>query len=212
MARGLGSKAMIKILSALIGLIMCIPALAADDIIFDPSVDVALEKTAIVVLPDALKKAASDKARVAGSQSWLSVNFVVGNPTGLRVGIFPFSSERLKIGVEAIGGEQSGMYAGGMGVRMQILLAGGAKNAFYVSPGVDVYLAPPSVGLLGHYESVYYVASDVDASWVHQFSQGLGYELGMKVGGEIALDAPVWMSTSRTAILPELGLFTGLRF
>ena len=32
------------------------------------------------------------------------------------------------------------------------------------------------------------------------------------IGYAFALDAPAWLSTSRIAVLPELGIFTGLRF
>jgi hypothetical protein len=168
-------------------------------------------KVAVVVAPDALKKAlaASEKA---GQDNWLAINFVAGNPMALRVEAFPFTGKNIKVGVEALVGEQAGSAAGGLGVRLQIRLAGNAHDAFYVSPGVDVYLSPPTTAGLGHYESIYYVASDVDVSWLHQFTRHFGLELGVKAGGEVALNAPAWLSTGHTAVLPELAIFAGFRF
>lgn len=176
--------------------------------VLDPA---AAGRMAVVVAPDALQNAAMAAHR-AGDDMWLAVNFVVGNPSGLRVEAFPFSSRNLKVGIEAIAGEQTGSFAAGAGVRLQIRLAGGPRNGLYVSPGVDVYLSPPTTTGMGHYESIYYVATDVDVSWLHEFAHHFGVEVGIKAGGEVMLDAPSWVSTTHTAILPELGIFAGVRF
>ena len=199
----------------------------ADFEITTPSHDAPHAKVALVVAPDAFKKALR---RAGGDDNlWLAVNFMVGNPVGLRVQAFAYASPVLRVGVEAMAAEMTGnpigiksefmspagpdgVYAGGAGLRVEILLASGRHNAFYLSPGVDVYVAPPTTHLMGHYESIYYVASDVDATWVHKFSESFGMEIGVKAGGQIALDTPSWMALSHEAIFPELAVFTGVRF
>lgn len=166
---------------------------------------------AVLVMPDALKTARA-RANAIGDDLWMGVNIVGGNPTGLRAEAYPIGGETLRLGFEGIGGEQMGSWAGGAGARIQIRLAGGERNAFFASPGVDVYFSPPQASGFGHYEWIYYVATDLDVSWVHRFTRYFGFETGIKAGGEIGLNAPSWLSLTHVAALPELGIFVGVRF
>jgi len=169
------------------------------------------QKIAVVVAPVAAEQLL-ESAHRAGDDNWVAVNLVVGNPTGVRVEAFPFSSKYLKVGVEALGGVQQLSEAGGGGVRLQIRVLASRKNALYISPGVDVYFSPPTAQLFGHYGTVYYASADVDVSWLHEFAHHFGFEVGIKAGGEVGWGLPAYESLSGTAILPEVSLFTGVRF
>jgi hypothetical protein len=188
------------------------PALRADTEVEvapqSPAPTSADGKIAVVVMPDALAKA----QHLAGQDNWIAINIVAGSPSGVRLEAFPFTSGNFKVAIEGFVGEQRLSFAGGGGLRLQFRVVGNARNALYVSPGVDLYVSPPSSQYFGHYKTLYFVASDVDVSWVHEFSDHFAYELGLKVGGSVEFNAPAYESLSGTAFVPDLAIFTGVRF
>jgi hypothetical protein len=185
-------------------LLAAAPAHATDMIeVGDPS-----QKTAVVVMPDAARSILDRmKSNPPGQDDWFAVNLEAGTFTGLRAEAFPWSDEHMKVGVEAMAGEQNGSFAAGAGVRVQFRVASGCRQAIYVSPGVDLYLSPESIPELDKYYSVEYVATDVDVSWLYRFSHCCTtFEAGLKLGGEFEA------TPYDTGFAPEIGVFTGLRF
>ena len=109
----------------------------------------------------------------------------------------------------------------GAGVRVELVVASDHRyNALYISPGVDFRVMPGSAGVPGGwlhfdpYTNVYIVSATADVSWVHQFSPHFAWQVvGVHIGAGLGLGGQTSSNANaRGMILPELSLFTGLRF
>lgn len=211
----------------LTALLTCALARAEDESIFDtnpaPTAPIT-EKTAVVILPDAYRAALANGQRV-GESTVVSVDLIGGlGMTGARVEAQVWSGDGKAVELEALGGvglTAAGWYpmAGG-GARVQFTVAEGQehRNALMVSPGLDLYVLTGSStggGYLGliPYTNVYYLATNVDVEYVHQFARHFAWDIGVRVGADIGLAGTAADGKPATEHpSPELGLFTGLRF
>jgi hypothetical protein len=179
-------------------------------------------KILIVVAPDAAK--ATD---AIGQNAWVTLALQLGNFTGLRAQFIPFHGENFSVAVEGFAGasflpEIMPRETFGGGVRVSFTAAADAEgnDALLVSPGVDFYFlnGTPGRGLSEYsgYGHVYYLATNADVSWVHQFSKHFAFELGARVGAAVAVNdgdpKRDELESLAGQVVPELGLFTGVRF
>lgn len=169
-----------------------------------------------------------------GQQHWLSVNFALGQPSIGRVGVKVLSRENNSLWLEAYGGSAlyDGMY--GFGARLQhTAWTLGNGDSFFISPGLGVHILPDWYA--GHetlhynrrwgywttgysqYSPLYFLAGDVDFSWLHDFSPRFGFELGMKLGlaGRLAGDVgdcyPSGVMWGKN-LYPIVAFYSGFRF
>ena len=166
-----------------------------------------------------------------GQQHWLAVNLVGGQPSVVRAAVKVLPRPNNSLWVEAYAGSVlfEGMY--GFGARLQHT-AWGFRNGdtILVSPGIGLQIVPDWYADLGrrgrdgywvpggsHYSSLFFLAGDVDVSWLHDFGPRLGFELGLKVGLAGRVGGTVGRCYPRDVmwgkdLYPILALYTGLRF
>jgi hypothetical protein len=121
-----------------------------------------------------------------------------------------FHKDRWTLMVEAQAGLEAVIVPSvGAGVRLGFrAFDDGASNAFLISPGVDLLYATPVHGTFIDHPGLALVSASVDFSWVHDFARHFGTELGAQVG---VLLLPT-NNNSSWPVIPELSIFTGLRF
>lgn len=172
--------------------------------------------------------------QAAGQQHWVALNLMLGQPSTGRVGVKVLARPNTSLWLEAYGGSAlfDSMY--GFGVRLQhTAWTVGNGDSIMVSPGLGVHILPDWYtwdealhynrrrgfweSRRGHWSSLYYLAADVDISWLHDFSPHFGYELGVKLGfaarvsGDVGDNYPRHVMWGRNAY-PIVGVYTGLRF
>ena len=102
----------------------------------------------------------------------------------------------------------------GFGGRVQYALASGAwGDHLVVSPGLDLLVLFEGAGVDEPYQSVLFLAPNVDVIWLHDFSPHFGWELGVHAGIGIGLSGRD--DHDRDAggrLTPLFSVFTGLRF
>jgi len=172
-------------------------------------------------------------AATLGQQHWVSVNLGVFQPFTGRVGVKVWSRPNNSVWLEAYGGSVlfDAMY--GFGARLQhTAIDFGHGDHLMVSPGIGLHIIPswrvyeryrgydPYYGYVySHYgsNSLYYLAGDVDISWLHDFSPHFGYELGIKLGiagrlsGRVGDDYPKAVMWGRN-LYPIVSVYSGFRF
>jgi hypothetical protein len=169
-----------------------------------------------------------------GQQHWVSLNLGIFQPFTGRVGVKVWSRPNNSVWIEAYGGSVlfDAMY--GFGVRIQhTAFDFGSGDRLMVSPGIGVHIIPswyvherqrgydPYYGGYSYYDrgynSLYYLAGDIDVSWLHDFSPHFGYEIGVKLGiagrlsGRVGDDYPRSVMWGKN-FYPILSLYSGLRF
>ena len=169
-----------------------------------------------------------------GQQHWLALNLALGQPSVGRVAVKVFDRENNSLWLEAYGGSAlfDGMY--GFGARLQhTAWSLGNGDNFFISPGLGVHILPDWYSTnetlhfnnrrgywvtgSGRFTTLYFLAGDVDFSWLHDFSPRFGFELGLKlgiaarVGGDIGRDYPDGVMWGRS-LYPIAALYTGFRF
>ncbi|MGK5085160.1 hypothetical protein WDW37_17875 [Bdellovibrionota bacterium FG-1] len=167
------------------------------------------QKVAIMVGPQAALQLESVAAAhgMPGENNWVGLDLMIGLPTGLRAQFFPYKNKLLNVALEGVYGADGLSATYGGGVRVQFRVVSGAKNALIISPGVDIYISPTDPGFFGHYGTWYYVATDADIEWLHQFGDHWAFELGTKLGGQLQIQAD-----GNVRPLPVVSLFTGIRY
>lgn len=166
-----------------------------------------------------------------GQQHWVSFNLGILQPFTGRVGVKVWSRPNNSLWLEAYGGSVlfDGMY--GFGVRIQHTVRDfGAKDHLMVSPGLGVHIVPRWGAYETRYDSsfgysysnysynaLYYLAGDIDISWLHDFSPHFGFEFGIKVGiagrlsGNVGHDYPSGIMWGKD-LYPILSIYSGFRF
>jgi hypothetical protein len=169
-----------------------------------------------------------------GQQHRVSVNLGVFQPFIGRLGLKVWSRPNNSVWLEAYGGSVlfDAMY--GFGVRVQHTAREfGDRDRLMVSPGFGLHVVPswdayerqptndPFFGPHYYYEynvnSLYYLAGDVDISWLHDFSPYFGYEIGVKLGlagrlaGRVGDDYPRGIMWGKN-LYPILSVYSGFRF
>lgn len=198
-----------------------------DDVIFPARVAPTEEsRTLIVVLPDAARVAAESAASEAiGQSAWVALSFNLGTVNGLRALFIPVHTEDFSIAIEGIYGLSVNTVASlretfGGGVRASFTVASDGKNdAMLVSPGVDILFAngTPGHGLAEYssYGHIFYVATSLDVSYVHQFARHFGFEAGARIGAAVVVNdgnPKAGADSIFGKVTPEVGVFTGVRF
>jgi hypothetical protein len=171
----------------------------------------------------------------AGQQHWVSLNLCVFQPFVGRVGLKVWPRANNSVWLEAYGGSVlfDAMY--GFGVRVQhTLLEFCGHDRIMLSPGLGVHIVPHRYTLeerqgidpyLGYtytysystYNTLYYLAGDIDISWLHDFGPHFGYELGIKLGiagrlsGRVGYSYPRWIMWGRD-FYPIISIYSGFRF
>jgi|GEM_PF-7126690 len=169
-----------------------------------------------------------------GQQHRFALNFALGQPSVGRVGMRVLDLPRNSLWLEAYGGSAlfDAMY--GFGARLQhTAFTLGQGDAFFISPGLGLQILPEYYstrdtwrynkhrGLWTHgtgfYSTLYYLAGDVDFSWVHDFTPRFGFELGMKlglagrIGGSLGDDYPSGVTWGKN-LYPIVAFYSGFRF
>jgi hypothetical protein len=169
-----------------------------------------------------------------GQQHWLAINFALGQPSYGRVGVKVWDRPNNSLWLEAYGGSSlyDAMY--GFGARVQhTAWSFGNGDSVMLSPGLGLHILPDwyAVHEVTHYNrrrgywttgtgsasTLYFLAGDVDISWLHDFGPRFGFELGMKAGLAGRLGGTVGDCYPADAmwgknVYPILAFYTGLRF
>jgi hypothetical protein len=192
------------------------------------AVPVALAERVVVIeeLPPA-------PAVAPGQQHWVAVNLSVLQPSLGRVQVKVWPRPNNSVWAEVYGGSVlfDGMYGFGARVQHSAWCPGNA-DVVMVSPGLGLHIVPHWystdhrayvdqygywVGQDSQYTTLYFLAGDVDVSWLHDFSPRFGFELGLKVGlagrlaGRVGDDYPSGLMWGRN-VYPIFSLYSGLRF
>jgi hypothetical protein len=185
-------------------------------------------------LPERMVLAGECPPSTLGQQHWVSINLGIFQPFTGRLGVKVWSRPNNSVWLEAYGGSVlfEAMY--GFGVRVQHTAREfGDRDRLMVSPGLGIHIVPswqarekhhghdPYLGPHHYYEynfnTLYYLAGDIDISWLHDFSPYFAYELGIKLGlagrlsGRVGDDYPSGIMWGKN-LYPILSLYTGFRF
>lgn len=166
-----------------------------------------------------------------GQQHWVSFNLGVLQPFVGRVGVKVWPRLNNSLWLEAYGGSVLFEVMYGFGVRVQHTVRDfGAKDHLMVNPGLGVHVVPQWGAYTTRYDSyygyniseysynaLYYLAGDIDISWLHDFSPHFGFELGLKVGIAGRLSGNVGNTYPRGImwgkdLYPILSIYSGFRF
>jgi hypothetical protein len=166
-----------------------------------------------------------------GQQHWVSFNLGILQPFTGRVGVKVWPRPNNSLWLEAYGGSAlfDAMY--GFGVRVQHTARDfGPNDHLMVSPGLGLHVIPrwytetkrydPYYGYSVYdqsYNTLYYLAGDIDISWLHDFSPHFGFEFGIKVGIAGRLGGTVGRNYPRGVmwgkdLYPILSVYSGFRF
>jgi hypothetical protein len=182
-------------------------------------------------LPERFETVYEPPPSAPGQQHWIALNLVGGQPSVARIGVKIWPRENNSLWIEAYTGSALWDYMYGFGFRVQHTAWGFTNgDSIFVSPGLGLQVLPDWYADLGrynhrgrwvpgdsHYSSLFFLAGDIDVSWVHDFSPRFGFELGLKfglagrVGGTIGDCYPrnlMWGNS----VMPILGAYTGMRF
>ena len=169
-----------------------------------------------------------------GQQHWVSLNLGSLQPTSARLGLKVWDRANGSLWLEVYGGSALVEWMYGFGARMQFTLkefAGG--DQVMVAPGVGAHILPHWSAARRRYHgdpfwgggyyadeyarnSLYFLAADVDISWLHDFSPHFGFELGVKlglagrVGGEVGRYYPRGLMFGKD-VYPVISFFLGFR-
>ena len=185
-------------------------------------------------LPERMIPVAELPPPTLGQQHWVSVNLGIFQPFTGRVGVKVWPRPNNSVWLEAYGGSVlfDAMY--GFGVRVQHTAYDfGHGDQLMVSPGLGVHILPswytrehrngydPYYGSYRYYQSsynsLYYLAGDIDISWLHDFTPHFGYELGIKLGiagrlsGRVGDDYPRSVMWGKN-FYPIVSVYSGFRF
>jgi hypothetical protein len=174
------------------------------------------------------------KTQALGQQHWVSLNLSVLQPLVARLGVKVFPRPNNSIWLETYIGSELFDFMYGFGVRVQhTSYTNDRCDALMVSPGLGLHVLPNwyASGHARHsgygeeydpyrpnfYNSLYYLALDVDVSWLHDFGPHFGYEIGMKVGLAGRVGGTVGSHFTRSVmfgkdVFPILNFYSGLRF
>lgn len=183
---------------------------------------------------DVLTGVATPKAR-SGQQHWVSVNWSAPQPFAGRVGVKVWDRPNGSLWLEAYGGSALFDWMYGFGARMQFTVKEfGSGDQLMVSPGFGAHVLPQwqaetsryytsGYYSFGYYTSdykrnnLYFLAADVDISWLHDFSPHFGYEIGLKLGlafrvaGDVGDSYPGFVMFGRN-LYPVISVYSGFRF
>jgi hypothetical protein len=167
-----------------------------------------------------------------GQQHWVAVTTSILQPMVGRVQVKVWPRPNNSIWVEAYGGSVLFDVMYGFGVRvMHTAKVGRRGDVMMVSPGLGVHILPMWLaergsgysGIYGvpyyyeDYNALYYVAGDIDISWLHDFGDHFGFELGIKVGlagrvaGRVGRDYPRSVMFGPD-VYPIFNIYSGFRF
>lgn len=171
----------------------------------------------------------------AGQQHWVALNLSILQPMVGRVQLKVWPRPNNSIWLEAYGGSELFDVMYGFGVRMMhTAKVGRHGDVLMTSPGIGLHIIPnwsvsgydsrplpgSIYGYSGYYERnnpLYYIAGDIDISWLHDFGDHCGFELGVKiglagrVGGTVGNDYPNVVMFGRD-FFPIFNFYSGLRF
>jgi hypothetical protein len=164
------------------------------------------EKLTLVIGPEAYRHL-TEGAHGAAQRNYVTLDLDVGLFTGFRASIIPYSSSNMSVSLEGFAGAAFISPAYGGGVRVQFRVAGGEKNALLISPGLDVIISPPDSSFLGHSGRMAFILANADIAWAHDCFGAFDFEIGMRLGAGLATG-----NDESPRFMPELELFTGLRF
>ena len=170
----------------------------------------------------------------SGQQHWVSLNLGIFQPFTGRVAVKVWPRENNSVWLEAYGGSVLFDAMFGFGARVQhtaVRFRGG--DQLMISPGVGLHVVPNwrattrtrvDDPYFGHYytydysrNALYYLAGDVDISWLHDFSPHFGYEIGLKLGiagrlaGTVGRDYPRGVMWGKD-FYPIVSVYSGFRF
>lgn len=162
----------------------------------------------------------------AGQQHWVALNLGVFQPFAgrLQVKVLPRANNSIWAEVYAGGALYHEMYGFG-GRLMHTAWDNDRGDAILVSPGLGLHVLPDwryareyHRGYhVDYLNTLYFLAGDVDVSWVHDFGPRFAFELGLKaglagrVGGQIGNHYPR-SATFGKDVYPIFSLYSGLRF
>jgi len=180
---------------------------------------------------------AEEVSSVPGQQHWVSVNLSVFQPFVGRVGVKVWPRAQNSLWVEAYAGSVLVHTMYGFGVRMQhTVWTSRTSNRLMISPALGVHILPNwdaeektysgdpegyGRGWFSTYRSfsntLYFIAGDVDISWLHDFTPHFGFELGVKFGlagrvaGTVGSNYPGPIMFGKN-IYPIFNIYSGFRF
>jgi hypothetical protein len=176
---------------------------------------------AATILPGGIDPEAGNTARDGysppGQQHLIGINLSIFQPTELRLQVAVSHQPTCTWLVEVFAGSELFDLMAGGGVRLQFTRDGNSRgDAFLLSPGLGIHVVPHSESTAGSRLTETFAAADVDLSWVHDFSEHFGYELGLKLGiaGRLAGDGdrPFTFTTFNKDFFPILNIYSGFRF
>jgi hypothetical protein len=154
-----------------------------------------------------------------GQQHWFALNLTTLQPFTGRVQFKVLPRENNSVWLEAYAGSVlfDGMY--GFGARVnRAARTWGRGDALMCSPGLGVHIIP-SGGFWGRrHSTLFYLAADVDVSWLHDFSPHFGFEVGVKAGIAGRVGGSWGGSARPDAVMfgrdfyPILSVYSGFRF
>jgi hypothetical protein len=155
-----------------------------------------------------------DVESAPGQQHWVGVNLSLFQPTVARLQVAVAHRPACTWLAEVYAGSELVDFMAGGGVRVQFTVSANARgDALLVSPGIGVHFLPRSDGFVSSAGPEEFAAADADISWVHDFSERFGYEVGVKLGlaGRLAGsgDRPLMFSKDW---FPLVNVFSGFRF
>jgi hypothetical protein len=152
-------------------------------------------------------------------QHWLALNLVVGQPIEARLQAAVWHRPtRTWLAELYTGAELADLMFGGGG-RVQFTAASNERSdALLISPGLGVHVFPRHGGNWfqdAEPTTRYFLAADVDVSWLHDFGSHFGFELGLKVGLGLRA-AGHWEHPTSTMFGPDafpiVSVYSGFRF
>jgi hypothetical protein len=169
----------------------------------------------------------------SGQQHWVSLNAGVFQPTTVRAAFKVWPQPQNSVWLEAYAGSALVHVMYGFGVRVQHTactfrngdqLMIGPGVGVHILPNWDVYARTPHNGWGWVYvpdpyrsNTLYYVAGDIDISWLHDFGPHFGFELGVKFGlagrvaGDVGKNYPRSLMFGKD-VYPIVAFYSGFRF
>jgi hypothetical protein len=168
---------------------------------------------AIGIEPDT-EKTTGDSQSPACQQHHMALNLAIFQPTEFRIQLAVCHQPSCTWLAEVFVGSELFDFLAGGGVRVQFTAASNSRgDALLLSPGLGIHVLPNSYTIHGSGSTETFAAADVDISWVHDFSNRIGYELGLKLGiaGRLAGTGDRYL-TFNSDLFPIVSVFSGFRF
>jgi hypothetical protein len=160
---------------------------------------------------------ALDEVPASGLQHLIDAKLLLGFPTGVRLQA-ALDRETTRAWVaEAFAGYALFNQVYGAGGRLLLAPASSrGGDVLLIGPGMNFYYYVGDHSGGEHWftsdRNGYFVIPDVEVTWLHDFANHCGWELGLDVGLGVGVWQASGLESGRVSPVPILSAFTGFRF